>query len=184
MPAPNRDLYVTTTLSVVIFTTVFCGGLTSPVLLATGMRTSGGAETGASTCDEAGGSGGSKGGEETYDPNRAYDPTEDSDDEAAPLVGDETAGSRRWARARERGATNWWRALDERYIKPTFGGSTQGSSDSPERARSKEAEVSFKPQPPMDYSAAQMSLRKPPSATGMPGKPAAKQAVKSQSAGP
>jgi sodium/hydrogen exchanger 8 len=38
MPIANRDVYVTTTLSVVIFTTVICGGLTEPVLNATVSR--------------------------------------------------------------------------------------------------------------------------------------------------
>ena len=38
MPGANRDLYITTTLSVVIFTTIFCGGLTEPLLNRTKMK--------------------------------------------------------------------------------------------------------------------------------------------------
>lgn len=39
MPRGNRDLYATTTLCVVIFTTIVCGGLTEPILEAAGMKT-------------------------------------------------------------------------------------------------------------------------------------------------
>lgn len=38
MPGPRRDLYTTTTLSIVIFTTVVCGGLTETMLSKVGMR--------------------------------------------------------------------------------------------------------------------------------------------------
>lgn len=38
MPGENTDLYVSTTLSIVIFTTVVCGGLTEPMLSKFGMR--------------------------------------------------------------------------------------------------------------------------------------------------
>ena len=34
MPGPHKDVYETTTLSIVIFTTVVCGGLTEPMLQA------------------------------------------------------------------------------------------------------------------------------------------------------
>eukprot|EP00607_Mallomonas_marina_P010304 CAMPEP_0182418364 /NCGR_PEP_ID=MMETSP1167-20130531/2816_1 /TAXON_ID=2988 /ORGANISM="Mallomonas Sp, Strain CCMP3275" /LENGTH=198 /DNA_ID=CAMNT_0024592535 /DNA_START=805 /DNA_END=1401 /DNA_ORIENTATION=- len=34
----NRDLYVSTTLCIIIFTTIFCGGLTEPVLSRMGMK--------------------------------------------------------------------------------------------------------------------------------------------------
>eukprot|EP00639_Heterosigma_akashiwo_P037293 CAMPEP_0194713292 /NCGR_PEP_ID=MMETSP0296-20130528/5195_1 /TAXON_ID=39354 /ORGANISM="Heterosigma akashiwo, Strain CCMP2393" /LENGTH=89 /DNA_ID=CAMNT_0039611999 /DNA_START=502 /DNA_END=767 /DNA_ORIENTATION=- len=40
MPGPHAELYTTTTLSVVIFTTVVCGGLTEPALDRLGMKTS------------------------------------------------------------------------------------------------------------------------------------------------
>jgi solute carrier family 9 (sodium/hydrogen exchanger), member 8 len=38
MPGENKDLYVSTTLSIVIFTTIVCGGLTEPMLSRMGMR--------------------------------------------------------------------------------------------------------------------------------------------------
>jgi len=38
MPLVNRDLYATTTLSIVIFTTIVCGGLTEPLLEAMEMK--------------------------------------------------------------------------------------------------------------------------------------------------
>jgi sodium/hydrogen exchanger 8 len=38
MPGENRDLYTCTTLSVIIFTTVICGGLTEPMLNKMGMK--------------------------------------------------------------------------------------------------------------------------------------------------
>ena len=40
MPGENRDLYTCTTLSVIIFTTVVCGGLTEPMLTKMGMKVS------------------------------------------------------------------------------------------------------------------------------------------------
>lgn len=38
MPGEHKDLYVTTTLSLIIFTTIFLGGFTERVLSATGMK--------------------------------------------------------------------------------------------------------------------------------------------------
>ncbi|ETI56508.1 sodium/hydrogen exchanger 3, variant 2 [Phytophthora nicotianae CJ01A1] len=38
MPGPNQDLYVTTTLSVCIFTTIICGGMTEPLLAYTRLK--------------------------------------------------------------------------------------------------------------------------------------------------
>ena len=40
MPGERRDMYVSTTLSIVIFTTVVCGGLTAPMMSRMGMRQS------------------------------------------------------------------------------------------------------------------------------------------------
>jgi hypothetical protein len=41
MPVEHRQLYVSTTLVIVIFTTVICGGLTEPILSKMGMRGTG-----------------------------------------------------------------------------------------------------------------------------------------------
>ena len=38
MPGEHREMYVSTTLSIVIFTTVICGGLTEPLLTRMGMK--------------------------------------------------------------------------------------------------------------------------------------------------
>lgn len=38
MPQEHRNLYVSTTLMIVIFTTIICGGLTEPMLTYTAMR--------------------------------------------------------------------------------------------------------------------------------------------------
>lgn len=38
MPGEHKDMYVSTTLSIVIFTTVVCGGLTAPMMNKMGMR--------------------------------------------------------------------------------------------------------------------------------------------------
>jgi sodium/hydrogen exchanger 8 len=38
MPGKNRDVFITTTLSVILFTTIVCGGLTEPVLGWAGMK--------------------------------------------------------------------------------------------------------------------------------------------------
>lgn len=40
MPGEHRDMYVSTTLSIVIFTTIVCGGLTAPMMSRMGMRQS------------------------------------------------------------------------------------------------------------------------------------------------
>lgn len=40
MPGEHKDLFISTTLSIVIFTTVVCGGLTEPVLNRMGMKLS------------------------------------------------------------------------------------------------------------------------------------------------
>jgi sodium/hydrogen exchanger 8 len=38
MPVKNRDVFVTTTTSVIVFTTLVCGGLTEPMLGLNGMK--------------------------------------------------------------------------------------------------------------------------------------------------
>jgi sodium/hydrogen exchanger 8 len=41
LPREHKEVYVSTTLAVVIFTTVVCGGLTEPMLSRMGMRNAG-----------------------------------------------------------------------------------------------------------------------------------------------
>ena len=38
MPGPNKDLFATATLSICIFTTIVCGGLTDKILTLTDMK--------------------------------------------------------------------------------------------------------------------------------------------------
>jgi sodium/hydrogen exchanger 8 len=45
LPREHKEVYVSTTLAVVIFTTVVCGGLTEPMLSRMGMRNAGTALT-------------------------------------------------------------------------------------------------------------------------------------------
>eukprot|EP01041_Mallomonas_annulata_P001504 gene1504-2899_t len=68
MAHENRDLFVSTTLSVVIFTTIICGGLTEPMLTRMGMKTN---RPGISN-DESGG-GSSMGGSCDGSPSYAYE---------------------------------------------------------------------------------------------------------------
>jgi len=49
LPGEHRDVYISTTLGIVIFTTIVCGGLTEPMLAKMGMRVQIGAETGTSS---------------------------------------------------------------------------------------------------------------------------------------
>ena len=44
MPGPNRDTYVTATLSICFFTTVVCGGCTDSILSRYGMKNEGKAD--------------------------------------------------------------------------------------------------------------------------------------------
>jgi hypothetical protein len=49
LPGEHKEIYVSTTLGIVIFTTVVCGGLTEPMLNRMGMRVaSGGSGSGSS----------------------------------------------------------------------------------------------------------------------------------------
>ena len=38
MPGEHRSLFKSTTLGIIVFTTMVCGGLTEPILTAAGMR--------------------------------------------------------------------------------------------------------------------------------------------------
>eukprot|EP00615_Pteridomonas_danica_P004937 CAMPEP_0114350434 /NCGR_PEP_ID=MMETSP0101-20121206/16351_1 /TAXON_ID=38822 ORGANISM="Pteridomonas danica, Strain PT" /NCGR_SAMPLE_ID=MMETSP0101 /ASSEMBLY_ACC=CAM_ASM_000211 /LENGTH=239 /DNA_ID=CAMNT_0001489649 /DNA_START=1260 /DNA_END=1979 /DNA_ORIENTATION=+ len=146
MPGKHHDLFVTTTLSVVIFSTVVMGGLTAPMLTCTGMRS---IDVGLSAEKEA---------LLTHDL--------DEDNEYAPLVpkstkplspitlnGDDTtnkinnnhnnkttsdmttqanegesemldSSQRGWSSRTKKDIRSSWRDFEDRYIKPTFGGSS------------------------------------------------------------
>jgi len=117
MPGPHKDVYETTTLSVVIFTTVVCGGLTEPMLRHMGMKKS-----------------------------EPEEQLHDDDDAAAPLnpqsfelqdlkasadgatharAADHPAARMR-AASLTHGIHGAWREIDNRYLKPMFGGQPPG----------------------------------------------------------
>ena len=105
MPGPHKDVYETTTLSIVIFTTVVCGGLTEPMLRHAGMK-------------------------------RGTDAVSDGDDDLHTElleVGEEPPQRRLSIPAP--GLHAAFRELDQRYLKPLFGGQMMPGSDSvPHRA--------------------------------------------------
>jgi len=130
MPGPHKDIYETTTLSIVIFTTVVCGGLTEPMLRHAGMKRAHGEPS----------------------------PLDDDDDQVrAPLnpgayellevgSGDGAAG-RGDARATRtvRGLQAMFREIDNRYLKPMFGGQMPGARRAEAEAPSENAPKRYPP---------------------------------------
>ena len=136
VPGDNHDLYVSTTLAVVFFTTIVGGALTAPLLTITKMRMRHGASD--DNAQGAFGSAGSKGGSDGSVFGAGGDGSSESEEESAPLMKGQSHQShegspRRWRRGLElkagRDFRGFWRDFDERYIKPTFGGSAASSSD-------------------------------------------------------
>ena len=97
MPGANRDLYITTTLSVVIFTTIFCGGLTEPLLTRTQMK------KGDFDDDEE---------QHVGDDEYGLTSEEDSDEEI------EKDG--RLVRRDSKTFRSFWKSMDDKYLKPVF----------------------------------------------------------------
>lgn len=97
MPGPNRDTYSTATLSICMFTTIVCGGLTEKVLSETGMKQP----------DQQRGGDHDSGGE-TY----LYDN----------LVLTSPAAHKR-LKTVHKGLKGVWKKFDNEYLKPLFGGS-------------------------------------------------------------
>mmetsp|Transcript_62132 Transcript_62132/g.140535 ORF Transcript_62132/g.140535 Transcript_62132/m.140535 type:complete len:520 (-) Transcript_62132:148-1707(-) len=110
MPGPHKDIYETTTLGVIFFTTIICGGLTATMLSRTGMKR---------VPDSSGGQAG------------------DEDDDSRPLLGntDRGPGGREGRPSRGGAASGfhgWWRRVDASVMKPLFGG--RSGADSKTRA--------------------------------------------------
>lgn len=101
MPGPNKAMYESTTLGVVIFTTVICGGLTEPVLRHMGMKRDGDLEV-----------------------------PDDSDKGKLAeglTVGNVEKHMQPIALSRvhdlpNAGVHSWWKEVDESFMKPLFGG--------------------------------------------------------------
>lgn len=113
MPGPNRDVYATCTLTICIFTTVVCGGLTERILAHFGMKQS--------ILDTS-----SENAEEDDMPMNSVTFTPDS------LVIDRRRRRSTLARhASEKvykGAKKLWKQIDDDFLKPNFGGSMRPRS--------------------------------------------------------
>ncbi|TYZ61199.1 hypothetical protein PybrP1_009891 [[Pythium] brassicae (nom. inval.)] len=127
MPGPNQDLYVTTTLAVVIFTTIICGGLTEPLLKYTKLKR----EREATSADahgdddddeeeEFGLLGDAKAGQRGV--NGGDDGDEDGDED-----GNEGGHPRLFQRSVDTSNNlhSFWGNVDDKYLKPVFGGSAR-----------------------------------------------------------
>ena len=106
MPGAHRDVYISTTLSVVILTTVVCGGLTEPMLTRMDMRVANAEK------------------DDDDRPTHSYEPvnwnTEDPHSTSPP-----GARSRHIVNREPRtGMRGFWYRFDNLYMKPFFGGST------------------------------------------------------------
>lgn len=95
MPGPNRDTYATATLTICLFTTIFCGGFTETILSKYGMR------HGVEATGESGDFG--------------------FDDRHLLTMTSPTA--KRISRRVYKGVKRVWKDFDENYLKEMFGGS-------------------------------------------------------------
>mmetsp|Transcript_32830 Transcript_32830/g.42165 ORF Transcript_32830/g.42165 Transcript_32830/m.42165 type:complete len:543 (-) Transcript_32830:373-2001(-) len=103
MPGSHQELYTTTTLSVVIFTTVFCGGLTEPMLSRMDMKM-----------------------QVVQDPQLPYETLIRNERSTSGDYNGEhwtSAHLRRQTSNLQRGIHAYWKQFDTRFMKPLFGGS-------------------------------------------------------------
>lgn len=105
MPEDHRDLYASTTLSIVLFTTVVCGGLTEPLLTRMGMKV------------------------DALDAD-IYEPMVSRPRHGAQANGIDRRSS--FADKMYVGVHGVWRRIDDQYMKPMFGGG--GAADDDPRA--------------------------------------------------
>lgn len=112
MPGAHRDVYISTTLSVVILTTVVCGGLTEPMLTRMGMKVE-------NNKDNA------------NDDHQYQQLVWNGNAEEASAS--QLAATPPPRRPREReprtGLRNFWHRFDTLYMKPYFGGSSDRDRD-------------------------------------------------------
>lgn len=128
MPGKHHDLFVTTTLSVVIFSTVVMGGLTAPMLTCTGMRT-----INDDGRDNIGEEMDSEDDEQsllvpktsaTSTNSKSTTTTTGSTDNGSVVVDSTNLTTSRRTWVPKKGIRNSWRDFEDKYIKPTFGGSS------------------------------------------------------------
>ncbi|CAK4096046.1 unnamed protein product [Aphanomyces euteiches] len=104
MPGANRDLYTTTTLSVVIFTTIVCGGLTEPLLKKTKLKID------EDELDE-------------FDEEYGLISTQEVSDHQLSPESPGVASIRRMSVESEPSyVESFWGNVDDTYMKPIFGG--------------------------------------------------------------
>ncbi|GLE06288.1 hypothetical protein PINS_up015535 [Pythium insidiosum] len=129
MPGPNQDVYVTTTLSVVVFTTLVCGGLTEPLLTYTQLKREDGTSPGSHDEEEEYGLLHETISDHTI--NRGPQSPGSEDDEDAPGHRYSQVTHRR----PQRDLHSFWGNVDERYLKPIFGGISKQTGASANRKR-------------------------------------------------
>ncbi|ETW09013.1 sodium/hydrogen exchanger 3 [Aphanomyces invadans] len=111
MPGANRDLYTTTTLSVVIFTTIVCGGLTEPLLKKTKLKVRGNMDMGDHEDEEYG----------LIAPS-ASDHCHGSDSPNTAAMSPSMRLRRLSVESELSYVESFWGNVDEKYMKPVFGG--------------------------------------------------------------
>eukprot|EP00594_Rhizosolenia_setigera_P001998 CAMPEP_0178944874 /NCGR_PEP_ID=MMETSP0789-20121207/3405_1 /TAXON_ID=3005 /ORGANISM="Rhizosolenia setigera, Strain CCMP 1694" /LENGTH=546 /DNA_ID=CAMNT_0020624669 /DNA_START=55 /DNA_END=1695 /DNA_ORIENTATION=+ len=105
MPGPNKDIYATATLSICMFTTIFCGGFTERILSTFNMKQP----------DQP--SGPSSFGGDEFGENYLYDNLV----MASPIVENVT-------KTVYKGTKGMWTKMDDKYLKPLFGGADESTS--------------------------------------------------------
>ena len=126
MPGPHKGLYETTTLGIVFFTTLVCGGLTEKVLARTGMKRG---------VELAPGKGPTSGGLATVataSSSLPDSPSQSSSSSSSSSAVESPSASlplQKMKKAPKRGCHQWWVRVDSYFMKPLFGGRARDSSD-------------------------------------------------------